>query len=256
MSGGVGSWRVVKVARKGGRRALKRLAAPITYRVPRKTGKWVVKASPGPHPADKSIPLAILLRDVLGIAKNLREVRYILRKGYVKIDGRPITDYKWPVGLMDVIELTPVNRFYRILPAKKYLIQPVEIGAEESSIKPLRIKVKTMVKGGKIQLTMHDGRNFLVEPDADLAKLRPGDSIIYDLVKKEVLETLPLSEGYLGLVTGGSKIGVVGEIKGIRKPDPLKPKLVKLATDLYGEFETIFDYVFVVGRDKPYINIP
>jgi len=103
---------------------------------------------------------------------------------------------------------------------------------------------------------MHDGRNFLVETDSDLAKLKPGDSVIYDLMEKKVVDTLPMSEGLLGLVTGGSKIGVVGVIKGIRKPDPLKPKLVRLATDLYGEFETIFDYVFVVGRDRPYINIP
>ncbi len=244
------------MAKKGGSRSLKRLAAPITYRVPRKTGKWVVKASPGPHPADKSVPIAIVLRDELGIARNLREVKYMLRKGYVTVDGKAIKNYKWPVGLMDVIGLTPTDEYYRMLPARKYLIMPKKIeDKSEAGIKPLRIKVKTMVKGARIQLTTHDGRNFLVSKDDPLYNLKPGDVLVYNLSEKKVEEVIRMEAGSLGLVIGGSKIGVVGEIKGIRKVDPLKPRLVLLSTEEYGEFETIFDYVFPIGVDKPVITL-
>jgi len=244
------------LAKKGGSRSLKRLASPITYRIPRKTGKWVVKSSPGPHPSEKSIPIAILLRDVLKIARNLREVKYILRRGYVKVDAKPIKSYKWPVGLMDVISLIPTDEHYRMLPAKKYLIMPRKIGDKgEARLKPLRIKVKTMIKGGRLQLTTHDGRNFVVSREDNLSKLKPGDVLVYDLVDKKVVETVKMDIGSLGLVIGGSKIGVVGRISGIRKVDPLKPRLVLLSTEEYGDFETVFDYVFPIGVEKPVVNV-
>ncbi len=244
------------MARKGGRTKLKRLAAPITYRVPRKTGKWVIKASPGPHPSWRSIPIGVLLRDVLGVAKTLREVKYMLRKGYVLVDARPITTYKFPVGLMDVIELTPTNEVYRILPAKKHLIYPykVEDGGDKN-IKPLRIERKTMIKGGVLQFTTHDGRNFLIKPNDELAKLKPGDTLVYDLVEKKIIDSVRLEENVLALITGGSKIATIGKVLEIRKPDPLKPRLVRLHTDVYGEFETIFDYVFPIGREKSVIKL-
>lgn len=244
------------MARKGGRTKLKRLAAPITYRVPRKTGKWVIKASPGPHPSWRSIPVGVLLRDVLGVARTLREVKYMLRKGYVYVDARRITSYKFPVGLMDVIELTPTNEVYRILPAKKYLIYPYKIGnGEDKNLKPLRIERKTMVRGGMLQFTTHDGRNFLFKPNDELAKLKPGDVMVYDLVEKKIIDFIGLEENVLALITGGSKIATIGRVLEIRKPDPLKPRLVRLHTDVYGEFETIFDYVFPIGRDKSVIRL-
>ncbi len=246
----------MRVARKGGSTRLKRLAAPITYRVPRKTGKWVVRVRPGPHPSWRSIPIAILLRDVLNIAQTLREVKYILRKGYVHVDGKPIKDYRYPIGLMDVILLTPTNEAYRMLPAKKYLIYPYRIDKDgDRNIKLLRIKNKVMVKRGRIQLTTHDGRNFLYTMDDKYSSLKPGDVLVYNVVDKKVVDYIKFDSGVLALVTGGSKIGTVAKIIEVRKPDPLKPKLVKLDTDEFGEFETIFDYVFPVGRERPVIGL-
>ncbi len=44
---------------------------------------WVVRPSPGPHPLAKSLPLALLVRDVLRYTKTLREARYVIGKGGV-----------------------------------------------------------------------------------------------------------------------------------------------------------------------------
>ena len=245
-----------RVAKKGGSTRLKRLAAPITYKVPRKTGKWVVKVSPGPHPSWRAIPIAILLRDVLKIANTLREVKYMLRKEYIIVDGKPIKDYRFPIGLMDVIFLKPTGEAYRMLPTKKYLIYPYQIPDEEGrSIKLLRVKNKVMGKGGLIQMTTHDGRNFLFKPGDEYASLKPGDVFIFNVNEKKIADVIKFEKGVLALITGGSKIGTVAKILEVRKPDPLKPRLVKLDTEQFGEFETIYEYVFPVGKDKPVISL-
>jgi len=243
------------MAKKGGDKHLKRLSAPITYKIPRKTGVWTIKASPGPHPADRSIPIAILIRDILRIASTLREVKYILRKGYVKVDEKIVRDYKYPVGLMDVIEFIPENKFYRILPHKINLLYPYEVNDLDKFIKPLQIKRKIMVKGGKIQITVHDGRNFIFSKEEEYYSLKPGDSIIYKIDSRSLGEYIKLEPGNLALVTGGSKIGKVGKIHKVEKLHPLKPKIVRLESDKT-LFETIIDYVFPIGKEKPIINLP
>lgn len=243
------------MAKKGGKVKLKRLAAPITYKVPRKRFKWVVRPVSGPHPSDMSIPLAILLRDVLGVAKNLREVKYILRKGYVKVDGRVIKEYRFPIGIMDVIELVPAGKFLRILPTVNNPLEAIEISSDdEKVIKPLLIKNKVMVKGGNIQLTTHDGRNFVFNKESEFSGLKPGDTIVYDFMDSVIKQYFRFEKDVLALVYWGSKQGVVGKIVGVRKVHPLKPRLVTLISD--GEVvETIYKYVFPIGVDKPIIML-
>jgi len=238
----------------GGSRHLKRLAAPVTFRIPRKGFKFAPKTIPGPHPMEDSVPAQIMLEYILNIAKTAREAKYILRKGYFKVDGKPIKEHRFPIGLMDVIELVPTREFFRVVPSRRYFIDLVKIDAEEAKIKPCRIKRKTMVKGGLIQMTAHDGRNFLFKPDEELAKLKPGDVLVYNLEEKSVADTIRFEKGNLGLIVKGSRMGCVGVIQEVVKPHPLRPRMARLLVD--GEtVETLFDYVFPIGRDKPVIRL-
>ncbi len=242
------------MTKRGGSTRLKRLAAPITYKVPRKHFKWVVRALPGPHPMDMSLPLAVLIRDILGIARNMREVKYMLRKGYVKIDGKYIREYRFPVGLMDVIEFIPTKEFYRILPGSTIPLEPFKIEKKEASIKPLLIKNKVMVKRGKLQFTTHDSRNFLFSSKDKMSTLKPGDVFIYDFISGKIKDVIRFEPGIYALVYWGSKRGVVGRIKEVRKVHPLKPKVVSLEMD--GEVvETVFRYVFPIGKDSPVVTV-
>ncbi len=243
------------MAKKGGQKKLKRLAAPRAFKIPRKQYKWVVNPMPGPHPKERCIPVALLLRDYLGIAKNLREVKYILRKGYLKVDGEEVKEYRYPLGLMDVIELVPTKQYYRLLPSGNYILKPIPIeDVNEANIKPLRIKNKTMVKGAKIQLTTHDGRNFLLDSSSEYYYLKPGDTLIYSISDKKLTGYIKMEPGVYALVIGGSRMGSIGRIEEIKKVHPLKPKVVRLKLD-EETIETIFDYVFPIGVDKPIINV-
>jgi len=48
----------------------KRIAAPRSWRIGRKTAYWTVKPRPGPHPGDRSMPLLLIIRDMLQLADN------------------------------------------------------------------------------------------------------------------------------------------------------------------------------------------
>ena len=82
----------------------KRLSAPKTYKIPRKVSKWVVKPSPGPHNKE-AIPLLVLVRDFLELADTGREARRIISSGEILVDGIVRKDYKFPVGLFDVVTI-------------------------------------------------------------------------------------------------------------------------------------------------------
>ncbi|TLZ94001.1 MAG: 30S ribosomal protein S4e, partial [Methanobacteriota archaeon] len=46
---------------------LKRLPAPRSWSIPRKTHFWIVRPSPGPHGIGESVPLGSILRDMLKV---------------------------------------------------------------------------------------------------------------------------------------------------------------------------------------------
>ena len=64
---------------------LKRHAAPKFWPIERKTKKYSVNPSPGPHSKEKCMPLGVILRDVMKAADNMKEAREILLNGFVKV---------------------------------------------------------------------------------------------------------------------------------------------------------------------------
>ncbi len=65
---------------------LKRLPAPRSWTLSRKTDFWVAKPSPGPHPIEASVPLGLILRDMLKVCDTAREARHIL-------NARPLEEF-------------------------------------------------------------------------------------------------------------------------------------------------------------------
>ena len=98
---------------KGGLGHLKRLPAPSFWPIHRKEAEWAPKPNPGAHKSVSCLPIGVIVRDSLGIAKTHQEVARILSQGKVKIDGRTRHEENYPVGLMDVIELADANIAYR-----------------------------------------------------------------------------------------------------------------------------------------------
>ena len=227
----------------------KRLSAPKTYKIPRKVYKWEVKPSPGPHNKN-AVPLLIVVRDYLQLADTAREARRIIANGEILVDGVPRKDYKFPVGLFDVIKIPKLNKSYRIVFDEKGRYVPIEI--EDDNLKLYKIVNKTMIKGGRIQLNLFDGTNILGDNS-----YKTKDSILVEIPEKKIVDRLPFEIGALVMITGGTHAGEIGRVKDYKIVRSSSPNLVTV--DVGGrEVTTIEDYVFVIGKkedEKPVIDL-
>ncbi len=231
-------------------RRLKRRAAPRAWQVPRKGTKWIQRVAPGPHAQDQSIPLVMVLRDLKHLARTAREARRILREGSVRVDGKVVHDPARGVGLMDTISFAaPLDEHFRVLKDPRGKLVLVSIPAGEATIKLGRVRRKTAVRGGRIQVTLHDGRNLLLPAKGGW---KVGDSLKLQLPEQKVTGHLPLQPGQLAYVAGGSHVGQLARVERVEVRNSPQPNRVHFAEG----FSTTKEYVFIVGTDAPQITLP
>lgn len=225
-----------------GEKHLSRLAAPRHWPVARRGLKWIARPRPGAHSIRMGIPLNIIIRDLLGYAKNNREVKHILNNQEVLVDGRRRKEPRFNVGLMDVVSLLKTEEYFRVLFNKRGKIVLLPLKEAESRIKPCKIIGKRLVKG-KMQINLYDGKNILSEGD-----YRVGDSLLVELPELKIKEVLPLKKGSVVYLMAGRHVGEVGQVHQIKE----KIAVIKIAK---GVFETLKKYCFVIGKEKPAISI-
>ncbi len=226
---------------------LKRLAGPRKWPIPRKTSVWVIRPAPGPHPIEKGIPLLIGIRDFLKLANTAAEARRIIGNGNVQVDGKISRQYKRSLGLMDVVSIPEVKQYYRVLLDTKGKLRFIKISKDEAKWKLVRIENKTTVKGGIIQLNLHDGRNILLPKN----KYKSGDVLKISLPEQNILDHYTLEPGNIVMLIGGKHIGEFATITKYEDIKSPKPNLV-----YFEGFSTIKTHVFIAGHDKPEITIP
>ncbi len=227
---------------------MKRLPAPRSWAIARKTDFWVSKPSPGPHPVDRSMPLGLILRDLLHVCDTAREARHILNARHVRVDGRAVTDPKFPVGLMDVVALEETKSFYRMLVDTRGRMHLLAIEAGDASWKLCRIEDKTTVRGGKTQVNLHDGRNVLLEKDAH----KTGTTLKVGVPDQKVLGHYDLGEGATALITGGKHVGELAHVLAVQKTRNPRANVVTFKEG----FSTDVDKVFVVGKETAEVKVP
>ena len=235
----------------GSRKHLKRFKAPKHWPIHPKENKWTTKPSAGPHAIEGSLPLLLIVRDILGVADNAREARRIINNGEILVDGRARKDYKFPVGFMDVIEIPKSEKVYRVLPDEKGRLILHSIAAEDKDFKLCKITDKTTIRGGKTQLNLHDGRNQIVDNG-----YKVGDVVILKVPEQEISDSIDFVEGNMGLITGGKHTGEIGKIKEINITKSSMPNTVEMETEDKKTFLTLKDYVFVIGKEEPAIALP
>lgn len=233
-----------------GKNHLQRLAAPNTWPVERKKTKWIARPSPGPHKLKNCLPLMVVLRDILKYVNTKKEVKHILQNKEILINKIPRKDYNFPVGIFDILEIPKLNEYYLILLSKKGKISFIPIKKEETKIKISRIIGKTTIKGGKIQINLFDGNNYLLDKNS----YKVGDSLVIDLDTKKIKSYLPLEKGCMIYLLGGSNIGCIGKVREIiTKKNLQKPKIIY---EIKGKTqETLKDYAFVIGKEKSLLPI-
>ncbi len=226
---------------------VKRMAAPSSWAIPRKTSHWVTKPSPGPHGMHESMPLLAVVRDMLKLCDNSREARFIIGGRGVAVDGKPVSDYKFPVGLMDVVTILKTKQSYRMLVDYKAKLQLVAIDDAEKGWKLARIDKKKVLKKGKVQLNLHDGRCIVLPKD----QYKSGDVLKIELPSQKIMKSFKLEKGSIALLTGGSHPGSVQTVETYKVRRGSAPNLVTFKEG----FGTVKENVFVVGDKAPEIKL-
>lgn len=249
------------MGKKGGRRHLKRKPAPEFWPIHRKEAVWTVKPNAGPHPISRCMPLTIVLREVLGVAKTRSEVKTIIHEEKVFVDGRVQKEELLPTGLMDVVSIPEIEKWYRILPNEKGLFLHL-IRKDEANFKLCRIENKTILQNGHVQLNLHDGKNLIIKVK-DPAKhqedvFQTMETLKISLPNQEILAHAKLVEGAPAIMISGKNAGKTGKIVAIeRRQQQKRRNLLVTIEDKSGQrFQTTENYVFVVGEKEPFISLP
>ncbi len=230
------------------KRHLKRLSAPKSWPILRKTNKWITRPLPGAHPLEEGYSIETFLKEIIGVVSTTKEVKYLLTKKNVLVNGRRIFERRYSIGLFDTIALEDIKEYFRITYDAKGRLAYLKITEEDSKRKLAKIIGKTVVRKGRIQLNLSDGRNILVEAK-DSGKYKTGNVLLVELPGGKIDEILQFESGSLVILTGGRYKGNVGKILEVKDDN------VIVQTQSGENFSTPKEYAFLVGKDKPRIML-
>jgi small subunit ribosomal protein S4e len=171
--------------------------------IPRKGTRFVVVPE---HNKKNGIPLMIILRDMLKLAKTRTEVKRILESEKIKVNGKMTKEEKFPLSLFDILSVESKN--YKItLKNRKF-----ELEETKEHVKISKIINKKILGKGKAQINLNDGRNFISKE-----KISVGDSVVFDINEKKISKIIQLKQGSSVVAISGSHIGETGKIEDINE---------------------------------------
>jgi small subunit ribosomal protein S4e len=237
------------MAKKGGDKRLKRQLAPRFWKVNRKSARFILNTMPGPHTRKFSYPIGVVLRDLLHVCTNIREVKRSLNNGLISVDGKMIRHPNFPIGLMDTLEIKPSNQSYRFVPSNGIPLFPIKINSDEKNLKLEKIKSKVTSNENLYQYCLHDGRTFLSKELYNV-----NDTCLIDLPKFGIKNHVQLKEGCTVIVTRGENAGNIGKLEEIKTGSFSLPKRVLVSM---GEktVELPIDIVMAIGVDSSLIQV-
>ena len=193
----------------------KRMTAPDAWQLSRKESKYVVSTAHGPHNGS-ALPIGIWIRDHMNLAQNTKEVKKILHDRNVVLNGNVVTDEHIGIDVFDIISFPKIDKHYMILVDAK-------------------------------------GRHTFIGDNSYKGK----DSLVIGLVGDErfvVQQHFPFAVGNMAVIIGGQHTMKTGKIVEIQIQQSSLPNRVILE-DANGEkFETIEDYVYMIGTSESFLS--
>ncbi len=175
--------------------------------VARKGTKYVAVPN---HNQYDSLPLVIVMRDVLKFVRTTKELKKLLYEKKVQINNKIVHETNYPISLFDILTLPDMKRNYKaVLTNQKKLVME-EIPDAESHQKIYKVINKKMLEGKKIQLNLMHGRNIISKE-----KVNTGDSIVYNLRENKIIKIIPMEKGRTVFVNQGKHSGISGKISEI-----------------------------------------
>lgn len=222
---------------------LKRMNAPKTWPIERKATVFITRPKPGPHSMAMSMPLSILLIDVLDLARSARGVRFILNTQEVLVNGTKQRRPDASAGLFDIVSFPATKTNYRIVINKLNRLAAIPVAGKDAEVVPCKITSKTLLSSKRLQLGFHNGRTLLVQKD----RYKVGGTVLLGLDGKE-RAYFPFEQGAFVSVTGGKHVGQHGIVERLSNGEAT----VKTPE---GEIETRVGNLFVLGKGTSEIKI-
>jgi small subunit ribosomal protein S4e len=217
---------------------LKRIVAPKTWPILRKTTKFIARPKPCGQKLALTLPVVVIMRDILGLVSTSQQARKILRTEPVMVNNKRVFDTDSAVGFMDVLNVGGKN--YRLLINENNTLYLVP-AHEEILIQ--KISGKTTLAKGKTQIACTSGRTIIIEKN----DYKVGDSIVLGKDGK-ITANYPLAIGATVLLIGGNHIGKAGKVEKIEG----KTIMVSVSGQT---LETATIHAYVIGKEKPAISL-
>lgn len=192
---------------------IKRQSAPRNWPIERKGTKFVVTPMGG---VKEGIPVLMLVRDILGLASNKKEVKKAAKNGKILLNQKKIIDTRNTAKLFDIISFPEANKYYKVTLTENGKFSLEEISKKDSEHKVTRINNKKLLKGKKQQINLHDGKNILQE-----TKCKTGDSVLLNLKTNKIEKTFELKKGSEVIVFAGKHSGKKGKVKDIEEENQI-----------------------------------
>lgn len=221
---------------------LKSLSAPKSWPIERKKKIFIAKQNPGPHRLENSMPLSVVLTDVLKITKSSREMKKVVSVGKVLVNGVVRKEVKFPVGILDTLSIPDAGLHYRLLygPTGQFLFK--KITKEQAAVCYVRISNKTTIAGGKTQVNFFNGINMI----SDNKLYKVGDTLV--MHGKQVKHHLKFEKGAQVYLIAGKHIGKSAKLEEVLTFKGSQPDRVVLSKDKE-KIDTLRSYAFVVDGE-------
>lgn len=178
-----------------------RLNASLKLPIKRKGSKYLARAI---SDNDNSVPVIIALRDMLKLAKTSAEVKSMIHRKLIKLNGSLVSESNASIKLFNILEAD-----------KSYVLSLSTTGkfffeeTKDNKIRLCKITGKTLVKDGKVQYHLHDGSNVISKD-----KLAIGDSVYLDMSGK-IVKHKSLDKGSQAFIISGKYTGMSGKVDSL-----------------------------------------
>ena len=177
---------------------VKRQTISKLWKIPKKGTKYLIVPS---HNKNEGLPLLMILRDILKIAKNRKEARSILLQGLVSVNRKVRKRENFSVLPFEIISINGKN--YEVIFSDKGKLEVQETKRDEM---PLKVIDKKMLKHKKIQLNLIYGKTILSNE-----KVKTGDSVV--IKENKIVKVIPMEEGKEIIIFSGKYKGISGKLE-------------------------------------------
>ncbi|MFA7707648.1 MAG: hypothetical protein WCX73_01750 [Candidatus Pacearchaeota archaeon] len=177
----------------------------VFWPIPKKGTKYLAVAS---YNKDESIPLIVVLRDILKIVTNKKELKGLINEKKIQINHKEIKDTNFPVCLFDVINLVEIKKNYLAVFSEKKKMIFKEVSEKDSETKVFKVLNKKILPEKKIQFNLMHGKNIISKE-----KVNTGDSILLNLKNNSIIKIIPMEKGKNAFIMKGKHMGKSGKIE-------------------------------------------